>query len=197
MPFTDDKLVVYLGYPAEVSDIPKWMSSLLRSEMENAADSPFRFYLSGGSVTPELLSLLETRGTVSDQAQAMSIRMSRGFPSRLIDALLSPDVAKIVDMANKNPNSVEFRVLLDLYVLSRSDVYLVDCNLLGGGRCGMEVVYSHDTIATLGVVDSSSVDPWYHYHIDLMLKSQMVSSYLNLVRENVLSSRLSLSKSTE
>jgi len=197
MSFTDDKIVVYLGYPAESSDVPHWMSSLLQKEMTEKESHPYRFFISGGSVTPELLSVLKGRGEQVAQAHEMSIRLSRGFPSRLIDALVSPDIEKISNLALSNPGSSEFRVLLDLYVLSRSDIYFVDCNLMGGGRCGMELVYSHDMIPTIGVSDSLSIDPWYHYHTDLLVKSQMAALYLDKSREHILYSRSNLPKSQE
>lgn len=197
MPFNDDKILVYLGYPADYTSIPLWMSYLLKGETEDKEDHPYRFYVSGGSLTEEALALLSSRSADTEQAQLMSLRLSRGVPSRLIDPLMSIDIANISSLAKENPSSPEFRILLDLYVLSRSDIYLLDCNLLGGGRCGMELAYSHDSIPTVGVSDACSVDPWYHYHVDMISKSVLVPSHLAAYRSLILSSRHTLPKEDE
>lgn len=190
MPYSDDKILVYLGYPTEViSHPPGWMNALLRAEVSDPGNSPYRFYLSGGSLTPQLLSLLQTRAENRTAAQQMAMRLAQGFTSRLLDALLSPGIDRLSALVQENPLSTEYRLLLDLWVLSRSDVYVVDCDLLGRGRCGMEAVYAHHLAKTVGVSDSPVMDPWFQYHLDVIVKSQMCLPYLGTLRHAILASR--------
>jgi hypothetical protein len=189
--YSDDKVVVYLGYPAEVSPSPpRWMDSLTLTESRNLVASPYRFYLSGGIVTNQLLEVLKNRASNIEVAQKLCLRLTNGYTSRLIDSILSPSIELCVKRCQENPLSTEFRVLLDLWVMSRSDVYVVDCDLLGKGRLGMETVYAHDCIKTVGVSDSPVLDPWYQYHLDSIIKSQMCLSFLTDLRPLLLSRRL-------
>jgi hypothetical protein len=192
MSFSDDKIVVYIGYPVEViSKPPSWVDSLLRSESQDPANSPFRFFLSGGALTPPLLEVLKSRGEERVSAQRMAMKLAQGYTSRLLDAILSPDIVKLAALANENPLSTEYRLLLDLWVLSRSDVYVVDCDLMGRARCGMEAVYAHHVTKTVGVADSPVMDPWFQYHLDVLVKSQMCMPFLTSLRHAILASRVS------
>ncbi len=198
MSYADEKVVVYIGYPSEVlAKPPSWIDSVLRAEAQDAANSSFRFFLSGGSLTPQLLELLKSRSSSQTGAQLMSLKLAQGYTSRLVDALLSPEIEKLAILATENPLSTEYRILLDLWVLSRSDVYVVDCDLLGRARCGMEAVYAHHCVKTVGVSDSPVQDPWYQYHLDAIVKSQMCLTYLRMLRPAVLASRARFSDKSE
>ena len=193
MIYPDDTIIVYAGYPAELVSSPSaWIEALLASEVRDPSKSPFSFYLSGGAVTPHLLSLLRGRATSRACAQKMALKLALGYTSRLIEALLSPDVEKLVSLVRESPLSIEYRILLDLWVLSRSDIYLVDTVLLGRGRCGMEAVYAHSCLCTAGIADSPVLDLWFQYHLDSIVKSQFASSHINLLRKAILADRISL-----
>lgn len=196
--YSDDKILVYVGYPSEVvSGPPAWAESLLRREVQSPDDSPYRFFLSGGTVTPQLLTLLSTRAEKRNGAQQMAMKLAQGYTSRLIDALLSPNIEKLILLVKENPLSTEYRLLLDLWVLSRSDIYVVDCELLGRARCGMETVYAHYCTKTVGIADSPLLDPWFQYHLDAMVKSQMCFSYLETLRLAILADRAPFADDTE
>jgi len=187
--YPDRKIVVYLGYPSEVAaKPPRWIETLVRSEVENE-NSPYHFYLSGGSVTKGLLQILRGRAASALTAQKMSMKLVQGYTSRLLDLLMSPDIEKILQLVQESARSTEYRILLDLWVLSRSDVYVVDCDLLGRGRSGMETVYAHDSLRTVGVSDSPILDLWYQYHLDSIVKSQMCFSHLETLRHAILAAR--------
>lgn len=188
--YTDDKIIVYLGYPVEVHEKPSsWIGSMLRSESTDIPNSPFRFFLSGGVVTSALLELLKSRAAVTGTARSLAVKLSQGYPARLIDSLLSPEIEQVLSYVAGSPLSTEYRILLDLWVLSRSDVYLVDCDLLGRARCGMEAVYAQHCVPTVGISDSPVVDPWFQYHLDALIKSQMALSHLHLLRSAILERR--------
>lgn len=188
--FSDNKVVVYLGYPSEDEPIPGWMHPMLQLEQQNPGSSDFHFYLSGGAVTPSLLPTLLSRANEAGPAQLLAMKLAQGYTTRLVDALLSPNLENISKLAAGSPRSTEYRILLDLWVLSRSDVYVVDCELLGRGSCGMEAVYAHHCVRTVGVSDSSSIDPWYQYHLDLLVKSPMAMETLKDLRHTLLAGRI-------
>lgn len=176
--FSDKKTVVYISYPSDVSPAPHWTSPLIGGD-----ESPFVFYFSGGAVHPSLLPVLLSRSIEKAVVHKLVLKLSQGYTTRLIDSLISDDFERIVKLVKENPQSTEYRILQDLWVLSRSDILVVDCDLPSYARCGMEVVYAHNCVKTLGVSDSSWLDPWYQYHLDMIVKSPLVPSTLNLLRE--------------
>jgi len=170
---SSSSLLVYVGHPCVRNAIPSWSSTLVSQEGLTVIP-----YLPGLKISEELISLLKVRAVETSQAHKLCMKLSQGYTSRLLDSLLSPDIDHIVSLAASNPNSVEYRILLDLWVLSRSDVYVVDCDLLGFGRMGLETAYAHGILRTVGVSDGSYLDPWYQYHLDVVVKSRKLLEYL-------------------
>ena len=179
--YNDDNTVVYLSYPADLGPPPRWMDNLLGIDKKDP-NSSFRFYLSGGLIHPTLLPVLTSRGDNNKSAQLLAMKLAQGYTTRLVDSVLSRDIDKIALLASENPFSTEYRLLQDLWVLSRSDIFVVDCDSLGRARCGMESVYAHNCVRTLGVSDSSSFDPWYQYHLDSMVTSPRAFDAINRIR---------------
>src|SRR5690349_12019353 len=102
--YPDDKVLVYIGYPSEVvGEPPSWVDSLLAAEQKNKESSPFRFYLSGGSITEEAFTLLKGRGPISRTALSMSMKLAQGHTSRLVDPLRSPGIEKLATLAQESP----------------------------------------------------------------------------------------------
>lgn len=171
----DAKTVVYVSYPLE-EKMPSWVSSLMESK-----DSPFLFYLGGGIIHPSLLPTMKSRAENTSIAHKLTMKLAYGYTTRLIDMVLSSNLEKIHTTVLANPHSTEFRLLQDLWVMSRSDVFVVDCSMPGSAKEGMETLYAHSCLKTVGVNDSSTLDPWYQYHLDMVVKSPMVQSTLNLL----------------
>lgn len=182
-----DKILVYLGFSVENGEPPHWAASLVRSL---PADSPYIFFFSGGVLTPQCVELLQSRaGAVS--AQQLAMKLVHGSVSRLVPHITSPKIEQIYKSTQDAPLSTEYSVLLDLLVLSRSDVYVVDCDVLTRGRLGMEAAYAHGIVRTVGVSDTPVLDRWYQYHLDVILKSHSLFSYLELLRHDILRIRSS------
>lgn len=163
-------LAVYVGYPADLQQLPSaWTEALFRAEAEGA---PLRFFVSGGSLTDNLQKELARR-EAPDRFSFLSGFLSNSYAGRLLPALRTEKVQVIAATAagTAGPVSSELRVLADLWVLSRADVYLVDCDSVGRGRCGMETLYAEMMgLTTIGVTDTPVLDPWYQYHLDMIIK---------------------------
>lgn len=165
--------LVYLSYPEEgLHATPLWVKDLLDTASEEVV-----FHVSGMTPSLSVSKLLEARMEGS-KVNEMVVRLAQGTTRRLIDSLVSMDLSKILYMQESQPQSVEFHVLRDLWILSRSDVYVVDTDILGRAKCGVEVSAIHGIIPTLGVSDSFILDPWFIYYLDGFVKSTMVSSKL-------------------
>lgn len=169
--------VVYLGYPAENSPLPKWIEDCCAQEQTSGDSYPYMFYLSGGAPTPRLQSYLGSLEGAPSTAQLLCSKIAVGSTSsRFVDTLCYSDFSSVYSLVSESPRSSEFRVLFDLFVLSRSSLLVLDTDLMGYGRGGMEAVYAHGIIPTLGVSDSTLVDPWYKIHLDFLVKSSSVLS---------------------
>jgi len=168
--------IVYLGYPAESSSLPQWVEGCCAQEQKSGDAYPYMFYISGGAVTPRLHEYLGGL-KVPSIAHRLCSKLAVGSTSaRFVDPLVSADFESLYSMVSESPKSSEFRVLFDLYVLSRSSLLVLDTDMVGYGRGGMEAAYAHGIIPTLGVSDSPLVDPWYKIHLDFLVKSSAVLS---------------------
>jgi len=175
---TSPKLV-YVGYPSLYSSPPSWVNDLCKEEQQGGEDYPYLFFLSGGVPTPRMLGLFEDKTDIPVTAQKISSKAAFG-PSRLVDPLLSMSLADVWSAVQESPDSPEFRILLDLWAISRSYAYLLDMNVPGRGSTGIGLSYASGVIPVMGVCDSSIVDPWYQYFSDVLVKSPSVSSSLRV-----------------
>lgn len=175
-------LVVYVGYPADLQQQPAaWTEDLFRAEAEGAS---LRFFLSGGGLTENLQKELARR-EAPDRFSFLSGLLSKAYAGRLLPSLMTEKVQAIAETAG-GPASSELRVLADLWVLSRADVYLVDCDSVGRGRCGMETLYAEMMgLTTIGVTDTPILDPWYHYHLGRVIKPHDALRNLLEVRDSL------------
>lgn len=174
-----DSKVVYISYPSDLRPPPSWISPLISTE-----DSPFKFYFSGGTIHPSLLPILVSRSSDKSTAQKIAMKLAQGYTTRLVDSILSSDIENIQKLTTSSPQSTEYRILQDLWILSRSDVFVVDCDLAGYARGGMETSYAQGCLQTIGVSDCAIIDPWYQYHLDMIVKSPLVRSTLNLLHRS-------------
>lgn len=179
-------MLVYVGHSCIGGPIPSWPSTLVAQD-----GLVFTPYFSGGKLSDDLLSLLRSKASETAQAHKLCMKLAQGYTSRLIDSLLSPDIDRISSLVSANPYSVEYRILLDLWILSRSDVYVVDCDQLGFGRLGLEASYAQGILRTVGVHDGSYLDPWYHYHLDVVVKSRKLLEYLVSTQHHLCSQKSS------
>lgn len=172
--------LVYLSYPSEVPSvsIPQWASSLISSPKS----SNLRIYVPGQSITPELREELSARKNGSEIVHSFCTRLARGYSTRLIDGLVKGDPELIIKAVSASPLSVELRLLQDLWILSRADVLLMDCDYLGRGRSGTEALLAHGLIPSIGITDSVLIDPWLYYLLDSTVKSHLcLDSLLSLL----------------
>jgi len=168
--------LVYLGYPSLSSSPPLWVEKLCEEE-QSSEDFPYMFYLSGGVPTPRVLSTID-EGSAYPCSSRLCDRLSHTSLARFTGPLFEKKLSDVSSLAQESPNSTEFRLLLDLWLLSRASAYVVDTDILGYGRCGIEVSYAGGSMPTIGVSDRSVVDPWYQYHVDCLVKSSKVLSSL-------------------
>lgn len=175
-------LVAYVGYPADLQQQPAtWTEDLFRAEADGA---PFRFFVSGGSLTEGLQTELARRDA-PDRFTFLSALLAKAYAGRLLPALTAEKVQNIAATA-AGPASSELRVLADLWVLSRADVYIVDCDSVGRGRCGMETLYAEMMgLTTVGVTDTPNLDPWYHYHLGRIIKPHTALRSLCEIRDSL------------
>lgn len=175
-------LVVYLGYPNDLMAQPApWTNTLFKVAAEG---QPFSFFVSGGRITDSLREELRSRDALA-RLEFISSVLSRSYAGRLVPALAKEKVETIAEMAS-GPAETELRVLADLWVLSRADVYVVDCDAVGRGRCGVETLYADLLgLETIGVTGTPIMDPWYHYHLGRIVKPHAVLDHLWQIRASL------------
>lgn len=180
---TDRKLLIYVGFPCDLTPQPSaWANRLFHSV---AQGDPFRVFVSGGSFTDETKEELASRQTVN-RIDRLDKFLEGAYPSRLVPSLQAETLENIVKLTDPPSASSEFRVLTDLWVLARADVYLGDLDLLGRGRCGMELLYANVMgVETVGVSDTSAQDPWTHYHLGRTVRPHDVLPHLWQIRDHL------------
>tara|TARA_Y100000310_G_scaffold230414_1_gene232832 strand:+ start:386 stop:901 length:516 start_codon:yes stop_codon:yes gene_type:complete len=120
----------------------------------------YTFYASSGSVSPSLPSSVSGRDP--------SLRLEKAAPlfdgtyvSRLFDAVMSSSFEDIVASRDSDP-STENTVLMDLWILCRSDVVVSE---FGQSFSSSEITYAGFMgIPSIGVLNTSFINPWDSYH---------------------------------
>lgn len=170
-----DSLVAYIGYPADLySSPPHWAGGLLGAQQDG---STLRSFVSGGSLSDSLYEELSTRD-VSSRLERLEAALHGSYTSRLLGPM-GQGLADLRDILGSSHTSAELSILANLWVMVRSDVFLVDCDLSGRGSCGMETLYADIIgLVTVGVADSPSLDPWYFYHLSRIVKPYHVGTAL-------------------
>jgi hypothetical protein len=158
--------VVYVGYPCDSRDVPAWVEEMISHSKDSAA-----FYLSGGQIVPQTLSAIATRTVSPSRVERLSTLASGRYSARLIPTLLEGRGDKISAYAMQNPVNIEGLILQDLWVLLRSDYFVVDLDSVGRGRVGMELAYASTLgLKIIGVSQCAVADPWMTYHVDRICK---------------------------
>jgi hypothetical protein len=158
--------VIYVGYPCDSRDVPTWVEETIAQFKDRAA-----FYLSGGQIVPQTMVELASRSVSASRVERLSTVASGRYSARLTPSLLEARGDKISAYAMQNPFNIEGLVMQDLWVLLRSDYFVVDLDSLGRGRVGLELAYASMLgLKTIGVTQCAVADPWMTYHVDRVCK---------------------------
>ena len=168
-------LVTFISLRSPITD-DSWVSSLL--SMKNLDNHCF--YLSGGSLHPSVAGELDTR--VSVLPPKLISLLETTYQSRILDSLSTISVDEIVSLSNTTL-SPEMQVLVDLWVLVRSDVHLSE---MGPSYSGIDATYA--TLLGLevaAVMSGSFVDHWTSCHVKHICRPYDVYSCLANIHSGI------------
>lgn len=175
-------LLVYLGYPADLHpNMPTWSERLFHETQEGA---PFHYFVSGGVINEGTMETLKERETKRIGKLARALEGT--YQARMLGSLQQMTPDEVASQLSSGILSSEGRVLADLWVMARADVYLVDCDAVGRARTGMEALYATLMgLESIGVTDTPTQDPWFHCHLGRLVRPHDILSHLWQVRDSL------------
>jgi len=157
--------VIFLSYAIETeAQAPFWVQQL--RAVEKQANTSLLLYVTGTRPSEEVLVALRQRPASqllpAQLAQLGLPQFVRPLQERTPDSILSEFL--------RRSDSMEFRVLWDLFVLSRSSALVADLNT-PSCRGGVELALASGCIPVIGVNDSLQLDPYAGLLVDVLVRS--------------------------